>query len=1144
MTRRHPDRPPPDQAARERIVTDLDHTLFVEAGAGSGKTTALVDRIVALVSSGAEDLAAIAAITFTEKAAAELRHRVRARLQDAVERAGEVTAPTFDDALVAERCRRALDQLDGAAIGTLHAFARRILTHYPLEAGLPPRVEVLDELSSELAFERRWRVDREHLFGDRAVESALDLLVSIGVRLDTLRELAVAMHADWDLVAERVPATAGELPDPRTVIDRALARLRAVADRRAECVEPDAFAGYLDELAGWLDGVEACADTEFVATTIGPRAQLPSTRARGTAKAWPDVESLRAAHTDARQSLDAARVELTSAATAIVGSALRRYTLVAAAERRAAGELEFVDLLVLARNLLTDPVAGPAVRRDLHDRYRRLLLDEFQDTDPIQIELAVRIAAVDPGGPDAGVAPWHQVTTRPGHLFVVGDPKQSIYRFRRADIATFLAAQARFGPSDDAGLVRLTANFRSAVSIIDAVNALFDALLSTPPEVETPAPSQPGFVALSPMRPDPAVGPAVSVIGWREHGGKPAADDLRRAESADVAAAIDTAIADGWTVSSDRGPRPARLADISVLVPSRTVLPFLEDALDEASIPYRVESSSLVYSSRAVRDLLAVVRAVADPTDELALFSALRTPLFGCGDDDLFRFRVEANGRWDYLAHPPPALAPDDPVAAGMRWLRETHERRHWFTPAQLLDLVARDRRAFELALVGGRARDLWRRMRWLIDQARAFTEAHGGGLREFIDWVDRQAGDRSRVAEAVLPEVDDDAVRIMTIHAAKGLEFPVVIVAGMTGRRGSATRLADVVFPPDAPPAYRLAGAGRTLGFDDWAAAASQYDADERVRLLYVACTRAVDHLVISLHRSDRPSAKVNSQTDAARLAVGLGDRLGSLPDVGVGSGAPSGAAVTRLTSGPRPAVESLEDWRRTHDRVIERAGRPSTIAATALSDEGAPDADDPTAGLMKGPRDHDLPPWLKGRYGTAVGRAVHGVLQTIDLAGDGAAGEALAAAVAAQCEAEAVADRAADVGRLVRYALAAPTVVAAAGSQTWRELYVCAPFGAGLLEGYLDLVYRSPTGLVVVDYKTSASSDPAELDRRVDLYRDQGTAYALALAHTAGEPVARVVFVFLTPSEAVERELVDLDRAVGELGDRLRGGTGSFGG
>jgi ATP-dependent exoDNAse (exonuclease V) beta subunit len=762
------------------------------------------------------------------------------------------------------------------------------------------------------------------------------------------------------------------------------------------------------------------------------------------------------------------------------------------------------------------------VRSRLHQRYSHLLLDEFQDTDPIQIELAVRIAAADPAAANLGERAWDAIDVTPGHLFVVGDPKQSIYRFRRADISTFLRARDRFG--EDAGeLVRLTSNFRSAQPVIAWVNHVFAALLSEPPDVEVPVPSQPEYVALDATRAAPPVGPPVAVFGRDPHPYRTYADDMREAEAGDVAAVVARVIAEGWSVDDDAdGWRPARLGDITILVPARTSLPFLQEALDAANIPYRAESSSLVYATRAVRDLLGVLRAIDDPTNTLQLLTALRTPLLGCGDDDLFRFRVERGGRWSYLVEQPDTVPADDPVRVALVYLGSLYARRQWCAPSELLDRIARDRRALELGFGEGRPRDVWRRIRFVIDQARAWSDATAGSLRQYIYWVTMQTAEGGRVAESVLPETDDDAVRIMTIHAAKGLEFPVTIVSGMSTAPKGGYAPADVVFPPHGGVGYRFGRHVETQAWSEWKPIDEQMGFDERIRLLYVACTRACDHLVLSLHRAERKSEpKPHTRTNAELLLDGMGAALREIPDA-----VDVVHDVVSVPAAPAPApIVELATWTAERDSALAHASRPTAVAATALTDEGAHDpAADLTAGLQKRPRDLDLPPWLKGRYGTAVGRAVHGTLQTIDLE----TGSGLDAAVAAQCEAEAIPDRARQVRELVRAALASPAVVAASTRAHWREVYACTPIGDRLLEGYIDLLYRDDDGLVVVDYKTSGSDDAAELDRRVQGYRLQGASYALALAATTGEPVTRVTFLFLTPSGPVELTLDDLDAAV----------------
>ena len=272
---------------------------------------------------------------------------------------------------------------------------------------------------------------------------------------------------------------------------------------------------------------------------------------------------------------------------------------------------------------------------------------------------------------------------------------------------------------------------------------------------------------------------------------------MRAAEAGDVAATIVRVVDEAWSVDDgDGGWRPARLGDITILVPARTSLPFLQEALAAARIPYRAESSSLVYATRAVRDLLMVLRAVDDPTNEMHTVAALRTPLLACGDDDLFRFKVEHGGQWNYLREQPETVPERRSRRDGLAYLRSLNLRRHWDAPSELLDRIARDRRALELGFADGRPRDVWRRLRFVIDQARAWSEATNGSLRQYLRWVELQSSEGARVSESVLPETDDDAVRIMTIHAAKGLEFPITIVSGMSTAPRRQAALAEVVFP------------------------------------------------------------------------------------------------------------------------------------------------------------------------------------------------------------------------------------------------------------------------------------------------------------------------------------------------------------
>lgn len=1070
-----------DSPARAAVRDDLASTLFVEAGAGSGKTTSLVDRFVALVAAGIP-VDRIAAITFTEKAAGELADRVR----QALEHVGD---------------HAALDLLDGAAIGTLHAFAGRILNEHPIEAGLPPRLEVLDEISSQLAFEERWDAFVDRLLEDEAVEVPFRMLLASGIDLRHLRDVALAFADNWDLVADRLADRPSMTP---LELGEVLARLDALEALGDTCPDhDDKLLARLREFTEWGMALRAAVDDDARLNLLG-EPERPSMRVGNVGRmgSWPDVVEVRLAVMVLGERCDALRREVQQVAIGHLADAIGRFTVAGADDRRRAGQLEFHDLLVLARAVLRDPEHGLAVRAALRDRYQRLLLDEFQDTDPIQVELATLLAT----DPSEEAGDWRDATVEPGRLFFVGDAKQSVYRFRRADIAVFLAARDRLAGS----VHRLTTNFRTTAAVLDWVNHAFERLI-----VEVPG-SQPAYEALHAHRRQAApVGPSMVMLGGVPHPAPTSSEALRRAEALDVAAVARQAVAEGWSVADDTGWRPARWSDVAVLLPARTSLRQLEQALESAGVPYRAETSSLVYGTGEVRDLLMIARAVEDPTDSLAVVSALRTPAFGCGDDDLYTWRVQHRGWWDHEV-PPPAAAPlDHPAAVGLAWLGALHRERLWLAPSQVLERIVRERRLLEVAFVHPRPRDLWRRLRFVIDQARAWQQAGGVTLRQYLEWVKVLGAEGSRVLETILPETDDDAVRILTVHGAKGLEFPVTILSGLTTLLRARPAGVQVRFPTGTGWALKLGADVRTEEFESGAALEEQMDRHERLRLLYVAATRARDHLVVSVHRKEvRGGGKVPDT--AAQVLWDAGhDAPGVVFDPALGAEAAEVEAPS--IPEPLPPLVAWDAWESERAEALRAAGRPLATSATTLSKWAAAATVAADPGLAKDGRDVDLPPWQKGRYGTAVGRAVHGVLQGIDLA----SGDGLDAAVAAQAVAEGVPGRERIIAGLARSALSSDVVRRAAARPHWREVYVGCPLGDGVLEGFVDLLYRDDDGLVVVDYKTDAWRAEADLGAKVDRYKVQLAAYVYALSVAVGETVARAVLLFLGPAGAVEREV-----------------------
>ena len=966
-----------DQPARNAILERLDENMVVEAGAGTGKTRSLVDRVVALIKTGRARLGSVAAITFTESAAAELRARIAESLELA---ADDVGLPKEQQ----ERCQQAVAELDQASIQTLHSFAGRLLGERPLAAGLPPGFTIRDEIESEIAFENHWAAWQDTALDDPDAQQALRPALTAGMTLAHIRTIADSFHKNHDLLANA------------------------------------AFAA-------------------------------PSS---------PDIESEQAS-------------ELIP-----VLELLQRFTLDYAAERRAAGEVEFLDMLVLARDLLRDNL--PA-RDHFRERYTHLLIDEMQDTDPLQAEIAMFLAEETSDRVDTNDRPSHWRNVRParGKLFIVGDPKQSIYRFRRADIQQVEQMRAAVGGDN----VLLQQNFRSLPPVIDWVNYLFSQWMQGESQAD-----------YAPLVAGPQAGesPPVRFMGGEVEG---LIGVVRRHEAEAIAGAVRTAIEEGWQVRSEEEGgvlRPAAYQDICVLMPRRAGFDALEIAFEDAGIPFRLESASLIYNTQEARDLLNCLAAIDDPTDPVAVVAALRSPAFACSDADLLTF-VEAGGQFDYIAE---ECAPPGCVADALAELRDFHERRRWIAPAALIEQFVRARRLRELALDERQWRGRWTRYGFLIDRARAFAATGEASLRAFLAWTDRQREENARARETVVRESDAGAVSVMTVHGAKGLEFPIVLLAGLNVVPNNRT---DPVLFDRKSGRIEVKASLQTAGYAELADFEKARQEEERVRLIYVAATRARDHLIVSLFRKAKDSKSVAAHIDVFMQGK---DHLWQRFDPPAIAAPPISVTTGKMAAPNDDTPAARQRWQQQRCELYAARGRPISAAATRLAQDAKEEQDVPDE------------PWRRGRAGTNIGRAVHAVLQVVDLR----TGSDLDDNVQAQAAAEGVPAQADAIARLVRRALDSSIVQRALDSKRWwRETPVAGPVGDGIIEGFIDLLFEEEDGYVIVDYKTDNLGSEDAIERAMAGYRLQGGAYALALSKAAGVHVKEVSFLFLQPSRVI---------------------------
>ena len=1080
----------PDERARQRIREDLERNLLVEAGAGSGKTWSLVDRMVALVRSGACTVDRIAAVTFTRKAAAELRQRFQVKLEEvagalALDDPGRAV---FDDAI---------RDVDRAFLGTIHAFCAKLLRERPLEAGLDPGFREVQESEAEAMQRRFWVEFLERMATDG--DPRLGELGRIGIAPDRLEDAfrALVENPDVDFGFDPV-----EPPDPEEI--RAVrARFEELLDRGEKLMRnrepPDGWDGFgrrIRTLLYWRRSLDWSDRSRF----FDALARVHLKKSGLVQKRWADTAVGKAPakrlFTDfcefakAGGPVDKLLREWWAYRYPLAIGVARDAAQAYAEQRKDRGELNFQDLLVHSAALLRD---DPRARRDLGRRYPRVLVDEFQDTDPLQAEILLLLASDAETGND-----WREVVPRPGALFVVGDPKQSIYRFRRADIALYEVVKKRFEVFGD--VLLLEANFRSLPAIGALVQGVFDHEDRFGREDTD---RQAAFAPLVTRR-DQGSG-LLAVYGV--HGRRQ--DEVAEDEAGRIAAWVARRVEAG-----ERRP-----GDFMILTRNRKFLSVYARALEDRNLPVDVSGAGVGFENELAAFLL-LFRCLEDPAHRPRVLGVLAGPLFGITLDRLVAYR-DGGGRFRINR---PADG-DDEVAEAINVLHGWWKRAVREPGDVTAERLVRETGLFPLAAAGKLGELRAGALAYLLDAVRARalegdTSIAGAAdaIATALDWED---------AEAPLVPGRGDCVRVMNLHRAKGLEAPVVFLAAPFGEidRAPSMRAARDqegaawgTIPMAERRGYKTEIIAQPASWEEDEKVERAFEEAEKVRLLYVAATRAKDELWIAQGaglrtRGGSPWEAVEEwvAVEAARGGEGGIARVVALPH--------EGPPAPDVLDAETDLGASLEAMVAAAERTRVATYRLETVTGRAKGEGGT--GDDARPGSDPSVRtDAFAEPAIRpASGGFEWGSVVHEVLAA---GGEGMLGEPLAQlARDLLIEFERPVDA---TGAPTELAALLALVASVRGSTIWRramesdERYTEVPFAVNLaaepgtrevLEGVIDLVFRENGHWVVADYKTDSGEDP-EFEERVGRYRAQVDLYADCWERLTGEVVGERALVF----------------------------------
>jgi len=1068
-----------DAAARRQIAEDLDRCLLVEAGAGSGKTASLVARMVALIKEGKCEISTMAALTFTRQAAAEMKGRLREALEKA--RAAE------SDEVKQERLNRALQGIDNCYIGTIHAFCGQLLRERPVEAGLEPGFVEMDELEDRLLRLETWR---EYLIATSEVNPrAIESLREIDIDMRELKDLhdTLCLYPEVEPIREEV-----SFPD----LAEARAKLEVLLELAAEhwpSAVPskgwDVLQKIMLQVNQRREFLGTDDDLEFlrVLEIMNKRGEIVQNR-------WKTPGGAK----EVKAAYDGFQEEyvkpILKAWWEYRHARVIDFVLPAVAkcrERRVqAARLNYQDLLVITLEMLKH---NSEVRSYFQTRYTHLLVDEFQDTDPLQAEILFYLTGDDTSEPD-----WRKLSPRPGSLFVVGDPKQSIYRFRRADIDTYNEVRQLIERSGGE-VLHLTSNFRSVERIGDWVNRTFADLMGETDQF------QPEFHRLDTMRvsaPGDRCGVHTITIPKVDRHRQ---EEIARQDAERIARWIRWALDGGITLTrtgEGRNGRP-QPGDFMILFRYKSHIPFYARALEQYGIPFTMSGGDGLSDAEELSWLITLLRALLDPENPVSLLAVLRGPLFGFSDNQLLRFR-RAGGKFSFQDPLPDGLMPED--AGRYDYAFATLRRfRGYLTdlPASAaLRRIMVESGLLPCAAMGELGQS---RAGYLLQALELMAAAERSGrvspskLLQYLETLRIQGVEE----DITLSPGRNDAVRLMNLHKAKGLEASVVFLAD-PGKSVNCEPSFHINRQEGRPVGYYVVQKkdfftyktlGLPLRWEEHLKKEQQYTAAEELRLLYVAATRARNLLVISRYEG-KPS---NSPWFA------LEEHCAGLPEL-------EDTAVDLDAEAASTIDLQMAELKTAQSRFLTANAAVMTPSYSVTS-------------VTRMVKDASTPPTAeKGGKGSEWGSIIHRMLATLS-ADSGSDLELLV--VSSLAEAERSPDEKDEALELLRGMV---------GSQLWQRCcrstrrFMEIPFStsvrdetAGLapgtvVNGIIDLVFEEDGSWVIADYKTDAIGSPRKLQELTAYYAPQVSLYRQFWESLTGQKVKEAGLYFTSVGEWVE--------------------------